>query len=530
MADLGLVARQALASVRLARDVRRAARPWDGGRTAERRIRERLAARESNFLDLVDRTVWARPKSPYRRLLRWAGCEPGDLAGMVHQHGLEAALERLNEVGVFVTAEELKGRSPIIRGSVRMHVTASDFDNPLIRPHFVVPTSGSTGRPVHVNRCLEERVINAELFTLGARAAGATDAAYVPWVVAPHSIIGPPLIGLRAVDWRMPISEVPLTVRLFQLWVLMIGRMAGVNLPRPTSMPSAATDRTLAWIVGLIRAHGRVCLNTTVSIAARLSELATRQGCALNGLWWHVLGEPLTPARIDTICASGARVFANYSMTETGMIGMSCGDVSDLDDFHVCTDIVAVSAPGPNRWRPERAPDSLLLTTIVATMPKVMLNAEIGDGAVLERRGCGCCLGEVGLTTHVSTVRGIDKLTGQGVTLYGADLAAFVDADLPARFGGSIGDFQLHEGESPDGRVSLTLRIDPRVGAIDEVAAGRALFDWLGRQSIVGQHMARVLQAADAVRVERLPPITTASGKTPHFVPLRAKTDRQGRT
>jgi hypothetical protein len=46
-------------------------------------VRDRLSGREAAFLALVRRAVYERGDSPYRTLLREAGCELGDLARLV---------------------------------------------------------------------------------------------------------------------------------------------------------------------------------------------------------------------------------------------------------------------------------------------------------------------------------------------------------------------------------------------------------------------------------------------------------------
>ena len=55
-------------------------------------LRLRQARRADDFLDLVRRVVYAHPPSPYRALLRHAGVEYDDLAGLVGREGVEGAL------------------------------------------------------------------------------------------------------------------------------------------------------------------------------------------------------------------------------------------------------------------------------------------------------------------------------------------------------------------------------------------------------------------------------------------------------
>jgi hypothetical protein len=52
----------------------------------------RLAGREEAFLEMIGRLVYGRPDSPYRPLLAHAGCEFGDVQGLVRRDGVEGAL------------------------------------------------------------------------------------------------------------------------------------------------------------------------------------------------------------------------------------------------------------------------------------------------------------------------------------------------------------------------------------------------------------------------------------------------------
>jgi len=81
----------------------------------------RLAAREESFLALVRSLVFANPESPYRALLREAGCEYGDLQRMVRADGLDAALAGLYRAGVYLTDPELRRRE-VTRGATRIAV------------------------------------------------------------------------------------------------------------------------------------------------------------------------------------------------------------------------------------------------------------------------------------------------------------------------------------------------------------------------------------------------------------------------
>src|SRR5271157_4723442 len=107
---------------------------------------DRMSRRNELFLDGLERAVFGTPRSPYRQLLQEAGCELGDIRRLVHQEGLECALQRLQEGGVYVTYEEFKGRTPAVRSGRSFCFRDSDFDNPLIERHFWSSSGGTGGR------------------------------------------------------------------------------------------------------------------------------------------------------------------------------------------------------------------------------------------------------------------------------------------------------------------------------------------------------------------------------------------------
>jgi hypothetical protein len=91
---------------------------------------------------------------------------------------------------------------------------------------------------------------------------------------------------------------------------------------------------------------------------------------------------------------------------------------------------------------------------------------------------------------------------------------------MPARLGGGTGDYQFVEHESPSGTV-VSLRVHPRVGDVDEVAANQALHDALAG-SDNGALAAAVWAAHGGLQVERAAPLVTAAGKVLSFDRLRA--------
>src|SRR5262245_21902841 len=109
-------------------------------------LRRRLERREADFLGVMRHAIYDQPQSPYRNLLRMAGCEYGDVEGLVSQNGLEGALGVLFRHGVYLTVDELKGRRPVVRGGVTLVSDADRVRNPQATAHLPVQSSGEPRR------------------------------------------------------------------------------------------------------------------------------------------------------------------------------------------------------------------------------------------------------------------------------------------------------------------------------------------------------------------------------------------------
>jgi hypothetical protein len=181
---------------------------------------------------------------------------------------------------------------------------------------------------------------------------------------------------------------------------------------------------------------------------------------------------------------------------------------------HLLSDLHAVIQPddaGSGGARP------LYVTALHPRAPFVMLNVSMGDQAELETRSCGCPLDRPGWTTHLTSIRSYEKLTGAGVTFLDADVIRILEDVLPERFGGTPVDYQLHEEETGGGAPRLRLLVHPRLGPLDERALADALLSGLGTATPVGPLMVRLWREIDILRVERRAPLATPSGKILHF-------------
>jgi hypothetical protein len=195
-------------------------------------------------------------------------------------------------------------------------------------------------------------------------------------------------------------------------------------------------------------------------------------------------------------------------MTEVGRVGLACAAPASVDDYHVVQHQLAV-VPGEG---PPGVPGPLLFTTLSASSPKLLVNVDAGDDGLLEQRECGCLLGELGLTLHVTGVSGREKFASDGTHFLGAELLELVDHVLPRQFGGGPTDYQLVETEV-NALPAIEIVVSPRVGDVDSGAVVEAVLGALGSGASHRRPMAEVWRDAKSLHVVRREPHETAQAK-----------------
>jgi hypothetical protein len=486
-------------------------------------VARRRAGRAADFLALIRAGVYAQPRSPYRALLRHAGCEPGDLAALVAREGVEGALRVLCARGVYLSVEEFKGRQPLSRGGVALPCEPADLGNPLAAAHFRGATSGSRGRPAPVPLGLgyiRDWSVNFCLLfdCLGPRR----------WRTARWSLPGGEGMafsllyagfGAPPERWFSTVDPAGAGVDPRYRWAARllggVSRAAGVPMPAPEHVPVDAPGRILDWL-DTVRARGDAPhLVSYVSPAASLARAALDTGRDLGGVLVRLVGEPVTAGRLAAICRAGADARADYGTVDAGVVGSECHHRVEPDEVHLWDDLLAVIQPDPPAPAAGLPADTLLFTSLRATAPLLLLNVSLGDRGVLGPRACGCPLEAGGWTRHLHTIRSFEKLTAGGMTFLDVDVVRVLEDVLPARFGGDATDYQLveHAGGST---ARLALRVHPRVGPLDPALVTAVFLAALG----AGSPTARLMQAAwgeaGLVAVERRPPATTGAGKILH--------------
>ena len=225
----------------------------------------------------------------------------------------------------------------------------------------------------------------------------------------------------------------------------------------------------------------------------------------MSGVDFLLGAEPVTRVRRSIIESSEAGAVPTYGTSEAGWIGAQFPEARAADEVSVFRDAYAVIQ------RPEGGSSALvghpiLFTGLRRASPKVLVNTEIGDSAVI---GFGRApVSAPGYDVNLHTIRSFRK-----VTLWGTSFAV---ADL----------YHLVEEEEPGGLTHLRLLISPEVRNVEETAVRQAFLAELRKRRHYYDLMVDVLSQADALRIERRNPIRTARGKLLPVLPLHH--DRSG--
>lgn len=486
-------------------------------------VRRRLADREASFLRILERGVFGNPKSPYLPLLKEAGRGFDEIRAMVGREGLEGTLKALKDAGVGITFEQFKGREPVRAGGASRLVDPRDFDNPFTRKCYHGETGGTTGAGTRILHDLDYLRARGPLNMIAQHTHGVFDLPRAVWrgtlpdaVGVNHMLIAARM-GRVPERWFVPTSRKDrkraLKFRLANRYVVEVARLHGVPIPRPETVRLEDAAVIARWAADATRRAGGAYLSTSASLALRVAVAAKEEGIDLTGLRVTGGGEPPTDAKVNTIRSSGARTVPSYYFAEVGPVGHGCGNPAGHNDHHFLKDHLAViqgprTVPGT-----EITVDAFTFTTLLATAPKILLNVEIDDYGVLEKRSCGCPWEELGFDLHVRDIRSYRKLTGEGMTLVGSDMERILGERLPARFGGSALDYQLMEEEDERGFTKMSILVSPRIEIESEEEVVREVLRGLRRGGHTAEGARSIWSQAGSLRVRRMEPIWTARGK-----------------
>jgi hypothetical protein len=487
-------------------------------------IRQGLQNREHNLLALVKRAIYDNEASPYLKLLKLAGCEYGDFEKMVRSDGIESALRKIYEAGVYISIEEFKGKKEVVRGGKVFTFKESDFDNPFLVRHLEASSGASRSPGTRIMMNFDRYRYQAAHNAVAFAAHGVLGSPFLIW----HPIL-PSAAGLTALLWSAKLGNTPvrwfsqveaktikpsLAKRLATYYVVYAGRLFGVGFPKPEYISLEQAHKVADYMAEVLKKGQGCLLFTTPNSAARVCQAAMRRQMALSGATFVLAGEPLTEAKLREIKSVAARAINMYGAAEVGIAGFGCADQTDTpDDIHLTKDLHAVIQHRREVPFGGTSVDAFLFTSLLPKAPKILLNVESGDYGVLETRQCGCSLGEIGLTDHIYNIRSFEKLTGEGMTFVGTDLLRIIEEVLPAKFGGASTDYQMVEEEDERSRTLLSVLVSPEVGEVDEAELVKTIISELSKGKDTQRMMAEVWSQAGTLRVKRQRPLTTAAGK-----------------
>jgi hypothetical protein len=496
-------------------------------READRLRATRLGARESAFLDRLSRAVFGgRRGNPYARLLEHAGCEYNDVEGLVAGSGLEGALAVLAESGVYLTVDEFKGRRPVTRGSLTFDCGPEALRNPLCTFHLAVRSGGtrSPGTPVLMDMAFVSGCGAVTGSFLRAWGDGGWRKALweTPGAGARFRLLKYASFGAVPERWFSQVdpaaSRLDPVFRWSERATRWSARLARVQLPRPEYVSVEDPAPVARWMTDVLHEGGQPYMFTFPSSAVRLCRAAADAGHDLAGARILVGGEPITAARLAGVVASGATALPRYGSVEMGPIGYGCLHPAAPDDMHVLCDLHAlITAPEGVRVAGRLPSRALLVTALHPRSPFLVLNASMGDEAIMAPRSCGCPVERLGYLDHLSSVQSFEKLTSEGMTFFDTDVVRALEVTLPSEVGGVATDYQLVEREDELGRTRLLLLVHPRLGQLDEERVKEVFLCTLEAGGPASTMMGLLWRDAGLLSVVRLAPRSTGAGKIQHL-------------
>lgn len=491
---------------------------------AEEEIKRLLDRRDETFLELVRTRIYARPGSPYHKLFTLAGCEFSDLQTHIRRHGLEGTLEQLAREGVYLTADEFKGKKEVVRSGLAFTISSREFQRSDSSPGFATQSSGTRNRPVPSNIFLDWlaiRTFATAVFFSAHDLFSHTHAIYdaiLPAGGGVNNLLMYARLGVTTDRWFARTMPVDTFLRgayhyLTTQLIVLAGTWFGPGLPRPEFLDIRDVNRIVRWVADRRRAGKLCCITTPASNAARIARVAEEMGMSLEGTKFIATGEPLTESKREAIERVGASATPRYAYGGGFNIGFGCANPGHTDEIHVNQHMQAlIPHPRPlTNDGPSIHP--LLCTSVHPLAPRLLLNVENGDYATFARRDCGCALERVGLTLHLHTIRSFEKFATEGMNYFYADLFQLLEKTLPSQFGGGPGDYQLVEEEDADGQSRLSLMVHPGVNHLNEERLLSRLLESLMEGPWGNQLMARIWRDAGTLRVRREVPYASPRGK-----------------
>jgi len=495
---------------------------------AKQLLAERITSRNENFLHLLEKGIFANPKSPYRILLDARRITFDEIRKQTERNGIEAACTWLLDEGVYFTVDEFKGKKAVQRPGIRFTCTENMFDNPFLSSTYEVRSGAtrSAGTRIRIDfDYLRQRALY-DAFLLDAH--GVLDAPLANWFPlfpgAPgiNSSLRFSFIGNPPRRWFSQVAKAQVKVN----WEKKLGTdliffMAGlyrVPLARPEYADLNHAHTVAQWAAEMVQEYGACVVYTFATSAVRVCMAAQENNWNIRGTRFLVTGEPLTAQKKREIESVGGTAIPVYGISEAGVIAAGgTKEYPQSDHCYLYKDTTAIITHSIEVAHSGIVVPSFLFTTLLYESPKLLLNVGMGDYGTLYTKADESEFGKIGFDTHVSDIRSYEKLTGEGVTFVDSDFITILEKELPERFGGQSTDYQLVEEEDIKGIMHLKLLVSPRLGDVDEKQIADSFLHLLktAQQSPESwaQSGTEMWNQARTLRVVRSFPVPTRSGK-----------------
>jgi len=316
----------------------------------EQAVLTQMANREHQFLETIQRTVFANPENPYHRMLQLAGCSYEDLKRGVWSNGLEPFLETLHRAGVYLSHDELKCKKPIVRSGQTIRANSGSFLNPLVSWTYEARSSGSRSSGTITRHNLQNQLYREcyshflqEEFDLHNRAhIGVMPILPSAWGL--WTCIRAARSGGRVERWFAAGGSLRDSghYRTVTKAIAILAKLMGADVPFPRYLEPDDFSKAAEWIAKRKR-EGILCwVNGVVSPCVLVAAAALDKGFDIQGTMFQVGGEALTDAKRRVIESAGAEVFPNYHIHELGPIGQACRQMRKGNCVHIQKDAVAV--------------------------------------------------------------------------------------------------------------------------------------------------------------------------------------------
>jgi len=482
--------------------------------------------RENLFLQFMKKGIYENEGNPYLKLLNIYNIGFKDIRGYVMKSGVEGSLKWLRDKGVYITLDEFKCRVPIIRKGEIFKFQEVDFDNPFLLNYVRTMTGGTRGRATRTKIDLDFLTNTAMHEALMFEVCNKNSAPRIVWI--PCMPLHTGLVPLRYCKLARPpsnwysqidpsganIKGLDFKTKIIAFLIHNAPRVLGIKCPLPEYLGFNNADIIAKKIEENINRFSGCIVFTFASSALKICLAAKEKKINIKGVWFITCGEPLTTKKKQIIESMGAAAISAYYFTEFGLIGCGCGNASEYaDDMHLFNDHVAIIQRKRDIKGSGIFVDAFLFTSLLPSSPKIMLNVENGDYGIIKRKNCGCKMDQYGYLDHIADINSFEKLTSEGMTFLGADLARIIEEVLPQRFGGGSTDYQLVE-EEVNGKTILNILAHPRLGALSENDIIAAFKNEIKKRNPKAINLLlNIWSQAGTLNVKRQEPLSTPQAK-----------------